>query len=229
MSLKGPRTLWVDGLHGSFYDYFPKECYVDPHGSEDWMRSAREALADIDAGKPICVWATDESDRWLYLVFDQLWEVPYSEEQTFDAYDQDQMTAKRDAFIARWDAGLLDEDEDVHEDPYEDWSSLDLVLRAEALKRKNDVAHTVSRAKASVGASVGASSLGSGAGYERRSIAQDVKMFVWQRDQGKCVYCGDNRDLEFDHIIPVSMGGSNTARNLQLLCEPCNRSKGGNL
>jgi hypothetical protein len=65
--------------------------------------------------------------------------------------------------------------------------------------------------------------------YERKTIAQDVKMFVWQRDQGACTYCGDNRNLEFDHIIAVSMGGSNTARNLQLLCESCNRSKGAHL
>jgi 5-methylcytosine-specific restriction endonuclease McrA len=50
-----------------------------------------------------------------------------------------------------------------------------------------------------------------------------------QRDEGRCTSCGGNQNLEFDHIIPLSMGGSNTARNLQLLCERCNRAKGGNL
>jgi len=64
----------------------------------------------------------------------------------------------------------------------------------------------------------------------RRSVIPDeVKVLVWQRDKGVCVRCGSNRNLEFDHIIPFSMGGSNTARNLQLLCETCNRAKGGNL
>ena len=63
----------------------------------------------------------------------------------------------------------------------------------------------------------------------REPIPDDVKIFVWKRDAGRCVKCGSQRDLEFDHIIPVSMGGSNSARNLQLLCEPCNRSKGGGL
>lgn len=63
----------------------------------------------------------------------------------------------------------------------------------------------------------------------RQRIPDDIKIFVWRRDEGKCVYCGSNLDLEYDHIIPVIMGGSNTARNLQLLCETCNRSKGGNL
>lgn len=33
-------------------------------------------------------------------------------------------------------------------------------------------------------------------------------------------------NLEYDHIVPVSRGGSNTARNVELLCEVCNRSKG---
>lgn len=63
----------------------------------------------------------------------------------------------------------------------------------------------------------------------REAIPDDVKMFVWQRDGGTCVRCGTNEKLEFDHIIPRAMGGSNTARNLQLLCEPCNRAKGANL
>lgn len=64
---------------------------------------------------------------------------------------------------------------------------------------------------------------------ERRPIPDDVKMFVWQRDKGRCVKCGSQQNLEFDHIIPVAMGGSNTARNIQLLCETCNRSKGASL
>jgi len=61
---------------------------------------------------------------------------------------------------------------------------------------------------------------------KREKIPDSVKLFVWQRDEGKCVKCGSNQKLEFDHIIPFAMGGSNTERNLQLLCEACNRSKG---
>jgi len=63
----------------------------------------------------------------------------------------------------------------------------------------------------------------------RQPIPDDVKLFVWQRDAGCCVKCGRSEALEFDHIIPVAKGGSDTARNLQLLCETCNRSKGANL
>jgi hypothetical protein len=63
----------------------------------------------------------------------------------------------------------------------------------------------------------------------RQSIPDDVRMFVWQRDRGKCIKCGSQARLEFDHIIPVSKGGSNTARNIQLLCECCNREKAANI
>jgi hypothetical protein len=60
---------------------------------------------------------------------------------------------------------------------------------------------------------------------KREPISEDVQMFVWRRDEGKCVKCGSQERLEFDHIIPVSKGGSSTARNIQLLCERCNREK----
>lgn len=59
----------------------------------------------------------------------------------------------------------------------------------------------------------------------KRTIPPDVQTEVWRRDMGKCVKCGSNERLEFDHIIPFARGGSNTTRNIQLLCEPCNRRK----
>ena len=62
-------------------------------------------------------------------------------------------------------------------------------------------------------------------GRRREAIPENVRIFVWRRDEGQCVQCGGNERLEFDHIIPLSKGGSNTERNLQLLCEFCNRKK----
>jgi hypothetical protein len=64
---------------------------------------------------------------------------------------------------------------------------------------------------------------------ERRPIPDEVKVLVWQRDSGRCVKCGSQTNLEFDHIIPLMRGGSSTFRNIQLLCAPCNREKGGDL
>jgi hypothetical protein len=61
--------------------------------------------------------------------------------------------------------------------------------------------------------------------YQRVQIPEEVRIAVWRRDQGKCVKCSSREKLEYDHIIPVSKGGSNTVRNIELLCEKCNREK----
>lgn len=60
----------------------------------------------------------------------------------------------------------------------------------------------------------------------REAIPRAVQREVWQRDGGRCVECSTREKLCFDHIVPFSRGGSNTVRNLQLLCESCNSSKG---
>jgi len=65
--------------------------------------------------------------------------------------------------------------------------------------------------------------------YERPRIPESVRIEVWRRDGGKCARCGSREKLEYDHIVPISKGGSNTARNIELLCEKCNRSKSNNV
>jgi 5-methylcytosine-specific restriction endonuclease McrA len=58
---------------------------------------------------------------------------------------------------------------------------------------------------------------------------ESVRLFVGQRDKGQCVKCGSRERLEFDHIISVAAGGNSTERNVQVLCESCNRSKGSTI
>lgn len=59
----------------------------------------------------------------------------------------------------------------------------------------------------------------------RQAIPDDVKQYVWTRDGGQCRSCGSTVELQYDHIIPIAMGGGNQDDNLQILCGPCNRSK----
>ena len=59
-----------------------------------------------------------------------------------------------------------------------------------------------------------------------RVIPSIVKQEVWKRDQGRCVECGKDNNLHFDHIIPYSKGGSSlVAENIQILCARHNLSK----
>jgi hypothetical protein len=63
----------------------------------------------------------------------------------------------------------------------------------------------------------------------RPPVAIEVRRAVFERDGGRCVDCGGNFDLQYDHVIPFSLGGATTVANLQLLCADCNRSKGAAL
>lgn len=60
---------------------------------------------------------------------------------------------------------------------------------------------------------------------ERKGISDETQIFVWNRDGGSCVKCESRENIAFDHIIPHSLGGSNSRRNLQLLCDSCNLKK----
>lgn len=43
---------------------------------------------------------------------------------------------------------------------------------------------------------------------------------------GVCAHCGSTERIQVDHIIPIIRGGKTESGNLQLLCAPCNQSKG---
>ncbi len=47
--------------------------------------------------------------------------------------------------------------------------------------------------------------------------------------KSKCMYCGHKlreSDGDVDHKVPLSHGGKETPKNMQLLCRPCNNRKG---
>ncbi len=62
------------------------------------------------------------------------------------------------------------------------------------------------------------------------SILAALRNVIYDRAGGQCEYCQTqsevvNYNLEIDHIIPRSAGGTTTEHNLCLACRNCNGSK----
>jgi 5-methylcytosine-specific restriction endonuclease McrA len=57
--------------------------------------------------------------------------------------------------------------------------------------------------------------------------AEEIKD-LFARQRGKCAACSTRLSSNYhvDHIMPLARGGSNSIENIQLLCPPCNLSKG---
>ncbi len=65
-----------------------------------------------------------------------------------------------------------------------------------------------------------------------RYISRRVMLQVVRRDGHICQICRVNvpdTELEFDHIIPVSKGGSSSVENIRVLCTKCNRKKSSSM
>ena len=56
-----------------------------------------------------------------------------------------------------------------------------------------------------------------------RYISKALKHQVWLRDKGVCTSCAGQRHLQYDHKIPIALGGTTTFENLRLLCFHCNQ------
>jgi len=52
---------------------------------------------------------------------------------------------------------------------------------------------------------------------------------IFYRDRNRCQYCGKvfvQRDLNLDHVLPLSQGGHSSWKNVVAACVPCNSRKG---
>jgi 5-methylcytosine-specific restriction endonuclease McrA len=55
---------------------------------------------------------------------------------------------------------------------------------------------------------------------------------IFYRDRNRCQYCGktfQQKELNLDHIIPISRGGTSCWENVVCACIPCNTRKGDSL
>ena len=59
-------------------------------------------------------------------------------------------------------------------------------------------------------------------------LSPDIALRLLELQRGRCGVCRSElgSDRELDHIFPLALGGENSDSNMQLLCRPCNRSKG---
>jgi len=59
------------------------------------------------------------------------------------------------------------------------------------------------------------------------SWSTSIREYVKEREKaGECIYCGGEKDLTLDHIMPRARGGSDSPDNAVWVCRGCNTSKG---
>jgi hypothetical protein len=61
--------------------------------------------------------------------------------------------------------------------------------------------------------------------WASRYINKDVRSELLRMSEHKCSTCADTTNLEIDHVVPISKGGTSDVGNLQVLCRSCNRKK----
>ncbi|MES2768077.1 MAG: HNH endonuclease signature motif containing protein [Bdellovibrionota bacterium] len=64
-----------------------------------------------------------------------------------------------------------------------------------------------------------------GVSHNARYIPSTLRQAVYTRDKGQCTHsnCNSRKFLEYDHIIPLAIGGKTTIQNLRLLCRTHNQ------
>jgi 5-methylcytosine-specific restriction endonuclease McrA len=63
-------------------------------------------------------------------------------------------------------------------------------------------------------------------GYSGEHFTEEDWSALAELYGGRCLSYGTDEDLSVDHVVPLSLGGSNTIANIQPLCATCNSLKG---
>lgn len=60
------------------------------------------------------------------------------------------------------------------------------------------------------------------------SWSKSLTDYIFDRDEGKCIYCGE-LGTEIDHVIPYPKGGPTIRANGVVACKSCNARKSGDI
>lgn len=63
---------------------------------------------------------------------------------------------------------------------------------------------------------------------KRKSYSDEERKIIYNKSGGRCELCGQQllfEDMTLDHIVPLSMGGEDSIKNLQTACYACNQFK----
>lgn len=60
---------------------------------------------------------------------------------------------------------------------------------------------------------------------KRKKLSLEEKSFLLACDNFSFRNCGSEKEIEFDHIVPLSRGGADDVSNMQVLCRKCNTRK----
>lgn len=61
--------------------------------------------------------------------------------------------------------------------------------------------------------------------FSKINSKKPSRTLIMKRDGFTCQYCGADRNLTIDHVIPQSRGGKDTWENLVACCYSCNNTK----
>src|ERR671930_26969 len=128
------------------------------------------------------------------------------------------VTSVRRAFVLLYQGIARAVNEQYQTFDFESWSDLSVSVHDESIGLVNRVIR-VPRVILLVG-------------YDRvpKRQVRFSRYNIYARDKCICQYCGKRLpryDLNLDHVIPRSRGGTSTWENVVCSCQECNRTKGG--
>jgi 5-methylcytosine-specific restriction endonuclease McrA len=134
-------------------------------------------------------------------------------------YQPIHITSVRRAFVQLYEGVARVVDREYRTFDFESWATLSAVAHDEEAIRTPRMSLRVPRVILLVG-------------FEMlpKTRVRFSRLNIYARDANRCQYCGHRfarAELNLDHVVPRSKGGTTTWENVVCSCVPCNLRKGG--